>query len=88
MKLIKGIVTNKIDGESFAIATGKATKSFNGIIRNNSTAAYLFELLKKKQTEQSLVDALTKKYEVDEETARADVKEFLEFLRSKNVLED
>ena len=46
MKLKNGIVTNSIDGESFAIATGEASKSFNGLIKNNPTAAYIFELLK------------------------------------------
>ena len=33
MKLKNGIVTNSIDGESFAIATGEATKEFNGLIK-------------------------------------------------------
>ena len=55
MKLKNGIVTNSIDGESFAIATGEASKSFNGLIKNNPTAAYIFELLKTEQTEESIV---------------------------------
>ena len=46
MKLKNGIVTNSIDGESFAIATGEASKSFNGLIKNNPTAAYILNFLK------------------------------------------
>ena len=46
MKLKEGIVTNSIDGESFAIATGKAARNFNGLIKNNPTSAFVFELLK------------------------------------------
>ncbi|MGN0521765.1 MAG: PqqD family protein [Eubacterium sp.] len=88
MKLKDGIVTNSIDGESFAIATGKASKSFNGLVRNNPTAAFVFELLKKEQTEDSIVNAMLEKYEVDEATARADVKELLDLLKSKNLIED
>ena len=49
MKLKNGIVTNSIDGESFAIATGEAAKEFNGLIKNNATAAFIFELLKEEQ---------------------------------------
>lgn len=88
MKLKDGIVTNSIDGESFAIATGKAAKSFNGLVRNNPTAAFIFELLKSEQTEDSIVSAILEKYDADEATVRADVQDFLELLKSKNLIED
>lgn len=88
MKLKDGIVTNSIDGESFAIATGKAAREFNGLIKNNPSAAFIFELLKTEQTEDSIVAAMLKKYEVDESTVRADVKELLELLKSKNLIEE
>lgn len=88
MKLKDGIVTNSIDGESFAIATGKATKEFNGLVKNNPSAAFIFELLKKEQTEDSIVAAMLEKYDVDEATVRADVRELLELLKSKNLIEE
>lgn len=88
MKLKKGIVTNSIDGESFAIATGKAAKEFNGLVKNNATAAFIFELLKTEQTEDSIVSAMTEKYDVDEATVRNDVRELLALLKSKNLIED
>ena len=88
MKLKNGIVTNSIDGESFAIATGDAAKEFNGLIKNNPTAAFIFELLKTEQTEDSIVDAMLEKYEVDEPTVRADVKELIDLIKSKNLIED
>lgn len=88
MKLKNGIVTNSIDGESFAIATGEATKEFNGLIKNNPTAAFIFELLKTEQTPDSIVKAMTDKYDVDEATARADVNELLNLLKSKNIIEE
>ena len=88
MKLKNGIVTNSIDGESFAIATGDAAKDFNGLVKNNPTAAFIFELLKTEQTEDSIVAAMLEKYEVDEVTVRADVRELLELLKSKNLIED
>ena len=88
MKLKNGIATNSIDGESFAIATGEAAKEFNGLVKNNPTAAFIFELLKTEQTEDSIVDAMLEKYEVDEPTVRADVRELLALLKSKNLIED
>lgn len=88
MKLKNGIVTNSIDGESFAIATGEAAKEFNGLVKNNPTAAFIFELLKTEQTEDSIVAAMLEKYEIDEPTVRADVRELLALLKSKNLIED
>lgn len=88
MKLKEGIVTNSIDGESFAIATGKATRDFNGLVKNNPSAAFIFELLKKEQTEDSIVAAMLEKYEIDEPTVRADVRELLALLKSKNLIEE
>ncbi len=88
MKLKDGIVTNSIDGESFAIATGKAAKEFNGLVKNNPSAAFIFELLKCEQTEDSIVNAMMEKYDVDEATVRADVKELIDLLKSKKLIED
>lgn len=88
MKLKDGILTNSIDGENFAIATGNAAKNFNGLIKNNSSAAFIFELLKKEQTIDSIVSAMLDKYEVDEAIVRADVEELIALLKSKNLIED
>lgn len=88
MKLKEGIVTNSIDGESFAIATGNATREFNGLVKNNPSAAFIFELLKTEQTLDSIVNAMLEKYDVDEATVRVDVEELLALLKSKNLIED
>ena len=82
MKLKNGIVTNSIDGESFAIATGEATKEFNGLIKNNPTAAFIFELLKTEQTPDSIVKAMTDKY------AKRYRGVLLYHLKSKNIIEE
>lgn len=87
MKLKDGIVLGNVDGENFAIATGKAMKQFNGVIHNNKTAAYLFELLKEEQSEDSLVAAMLDRYDVDEATARADIREVLEIMKNAGVLD-
>ena len=87
MKLKKDIVLGNIDGNSFAIATGRLSKSVKGIINNNKTAAYIFELLKTEQSEESIVDAMFEKYDAPKETIRADVKEIIEQLNNLGILE-
>ena len=47
MRLKEGFILHEVGEEHMAVATGEAAKAFNGIIRNNETAAYIFELLQK-----------------------------------------
>lgn len=87
MKLKKDIVLGSIDGKDFAIATGKLSKKFNGIINNNPTASYIFKLLQKEQTENSIVEAMCEKYDAPEDVIRADVKEVLNLLKEMGILD-
>lgn len=87
MKLKEGIVLGNVDGENFAIATGKAMKNFNGVIHNNKTAAYIFELLQTEQTEDSIVEAMLEKYDVDEATVREDVRRVINIIKDAGVLD-
>ena len=87
MKLKDEIVLGSIDGKDFAIATGSLSKRFNGIINNNSTANYIFQLLKTEQSEDSIVKAMLDKYDAPEEEIRSDVKEVLAQLEQLGILE-
>lgn len=87
MKLKKEIVLGSIDGKDFAIATGKLSKKFNGIINNNPTANFIFNLLKTEQTEDSIVSAMLEKYDAPEEEIRNDVKEIIEKLNEIGILD-
>lgn len=87
MKLKKEIVLGNIDGNDFAIATGNLSKRFHGLINNNPSANYIFQLLQKEQTEDSIVKAMCDKYDASEEVIRADVKEILVQLDELGILD-
>lgn len=87
MKLKKGIVLGNIDGQDFAIATGKLSQTVSGIINNNETANYIFKLLQKEQTVDSIVSAMTERYGASEEEIRADVNEIIAKLDEYGILE-
>jgi hypothetical protein len=87
MKLKKGIVLGNIDGQDFAIATGKLSNELSGIINNNETANYIFTLLQKEQTVDSIVSAMADRYDAPKEEIENDVNEFIETLNSYGVLE-
>ena len=86
MRIKEGFILRKVGKQYVVAATGKASKDFNGMIRLNASAAYVFELLKEDMTEEALVDALLKEYDVDEETAKLDVDAFLSKLKEAGAL--
>lgn len=87
MKLKAGFVLHKAGEDYVAVATGELSKTFNGLIRNNAIAAFLYEQLLDERTEEELVQALLAKYEVEEQQARRDVAEFIEKLSGAGILE-
>ncbi len=45
MKLKEGFLLHDSGKEHMAVATGEAGKHFNGLVRNNATANFIFEQL-------------------------------------------
>ena len=86
MRLVDGFHVRQILDEVVAIPSGDAGEVFSGIISLNEIGRCLFEALREEQTEESLVRAVLEQYEVDPETARGDVREFLGHLRSAALL--
>lgn len=86
MKRKPDFLLRDVAGTFVIVPVGEAVTSFPGMITVNSTGAYLWELLEQEQTEASLVKALTDRYEVDENTAGADVRAFLDRLKPVGAL--
>mgnify|MGYP002606695302 FL=1 len=76
-------------GEDFVIiATGEATKNFNGIIKLNNMGGEIVELLATDISEEEIIKAIVEKYEVEYETAREDILNLLDSLRKAGVILD
>lgn len=88
MKLKEGMLMEEVDGEYVAVATGEAAKVFNGLIRNNKTADFLYRQLVIEKTEEELVEALLGKYDVTKEIATKDVHAFVAQLRKAGLLDE
>lgn len=86
MRIIKGLCVREILDEIIVIPTGEASQVLSGVISLNEIGKFLFNLLLENQSEQSLVEAVLTTYDVDEETARADIVSFLEVLRRHKLL--
>ena len=87
MKIEKEFVLREIAGDYVIIPTGKTVLEFNGLATINEVGVFLWKLLQDEITEEELVNKLLEEYDVDEETARADVAEFIDVLVDNKVLE-
>lgn len=86
MKILEGFVLKNIAGANIVVPVGSNTVSFNAVITLNESGAFLWQQLESDKTEEELVLSLLKEYDVDEATARCDVKEFVAKLTEAGLL--
>lgn len=86
MKIDEPYILRQIAGEYVILPTGSTTREFNGMITVNEQGAFLWEKLRQGITRDGLVEAILEEYEVDPETAEADVDEFVHILRCSGIL--
>ena len=87
MKIKKNFILREVAGTNIVVAVGDAVKDFKCIINLNDTGAFLWKKLESDITEEELVLALTKEYDVDSETAKKDVFAFVQRLKEKDLIE-
>ena len=87
MKIKNGFVAREIAGQYVVVALGQASKIFNGIIKLNESAKFIWDMLVVGAEKQDIVDALLGEYEVDAAIAEADVEKFINELKGANILE-
>lgn len=76
-------------GEDFVIiATGEATKNFNGIIKLNNMGGEIVSFLSNDISEENIIKAIVEKYEVEYDTAKEDILNLLDSLRKAGVILD
>lgn len=73
-------ILREVAGTQVLVPVGEATKNFPGMVTVNATSAFLWEQLETLQTAETLISALTERYDVSAEQAAADVERFLDTL--------
>lgn len=86
MKLKNSFITHEVANEHITVATGNA--DFSGIVRSNSTAAFIIEALKKETTVEAIANDICKEYDADIAVVTKDVKNVIEKLREIGAIDD
>lgn len=88
MKINSNFLLRDVAGQKVVLPVGEAAERFNGMIRLNDTGIYLWTLLEQETDEAALLAAMCRDYDIDEETARADIHRFVDTLRRAGILEE
>ena len=86
MKLKEGFVLRKVADTYIVVAVGAEAKELSVMVTLNGPGALLWEKISEGAERDELISAILEAYDIDEETATADVDEFIEGLIAKNLL--
>lgn len=86
MKISENFVLRQVADTWVVLPVGQASVDFNGMLTLNESGAILWRALEQGGDRDALADALLAEYEVDRETALADVDAFLQKLKDTGIL--
>ena len=88
MKLKEGVIFTKVAEETIVVTVGEAANAFRGMIKLNSTGAFIAENMLENTSKEELVALLRKEYDVDEETAAESVESIVEKFQSVGLIRE
>lgn len=86
MKINGDFMIRKIAGDTILVATGEASQNFNGIITLNEVGAFILEKIEKCKNENELISKILDEFEVEENIAVEDTREFIEQLLKMGIV--
>ena len=87
MKIKDGYILSEVAGTTVVVPINP-DHTFRSMLKLNATGKLLWEKLVVGASEETLTAAIVAEYEIDSQTAAADVARFLTTLRSYGVLEE
>ena len=88
MKIKNELMLREIAGNYIIVPVGGELVDLNAMININDTGAFIFKALETETTPEEIVKLMTKEYDIDDETAKNDVNEFIDVLRKNSMLQE
>lgn len=86
MKLNKNFITHSVDDEHITVANGKS--EFTGLIRSNSTAAFIIEALKNETTPEKIAQQMCDEYDAPYNVILPDVQSVIDTLKKIGAIDE
>lgn len=77
MRIKKGFVLREVAGQNMVVATGEASRDFHGMIKLNNTGKDIWIGMQEGLSEMEIAKGLQEKYDIEENKALQDTKEFI-----------
>lgn len=88
MKACPGFVLRELAGECMLMPAGDNIGRFRGMVLMNSLSAFVWKNMQTPVTRDELLAEILKRYEVDAQTAAADLDGLLEQFRKLGIMEE
>ena len=88
MKIKEGYILKSVAGSNVVIATGAERMDFKGILTFNDTGAEVFNMLNGMYTVEEIVEKIVKDYEISYDTAKTDVENLIEKMKTQGLIEE
>ena len=88
MKLKDGVIFTQVADETIVVTVGEAAQAYKGMIKLNSTGAFIAQRMLQETTREELVAVLRQEYEVDEETAMEAVESIVAKFASVELIKE
>jgi len=87
MKIHDDFILKEVAGNFLVVPTGEKMLDFSSMVTINETGAFLWEQLKTGASLEELESLIIKEYDIDSDTARNDINEFVNTLRANKIIE-
>lgn len=88
MKIKDGFLLRKFGDDYIVVAVGEEADAFNRLITLNGVGAFIYQQLSEDITFEEICKRVLDKYDIDIDTAQADVKAFLADVRKAGLLNE
>lgn len=88
MRIKNGFAKREIAGSNIVVPVGKQSTQFNGMITLNESASFFWDCFCRDISIDDAVKMVTDEYDVDAETAKKDITNFINMLKEHNLIEE
>lgn len=86
MQIKKKVVIRTVADETMLIPVGETTGEYNGLFTLSPTAATAFSVFSDGGDEEAALKAILEEYDIDEETAKKDLDDFVVMLKEFGII--
>jgi hypothetical protein len=86
MKLKDGFMLREIAGTWVVVPLGQRVVEFNGLMTLSDSGAYLWKMLERGAEMEELIGGIIEEYEIDKDTAKEDIDEFIGQIAEKGLI--